>query len=332
MQTVAEGGELAQPALGWIGAGRMGAAMAERLLRAGHQLSVFNRTRSKTDPLVAQGAKAVDSIADLGDRDVVFVTVASSDDLLAVLSGEGGLLGAAQLPKIVVDCSTVSEEASAKARALAAAQGVAFLAAPVSGNPKVARAGRLTMVVSGPRPVFDEVEPQLRIVAGEVVYVGEGDVSRLVKLCHNLLLGVVIQSLAEITVLAQRGGVQRADFLAFLNSSVLGSLFTQYKTPALVNLDFEPTFTTRLLRKDFDLGLGAARALEVPMPVAGLVHQLLGAGIGKGIGDVDFAALVELVARDAGITLESEGVQVPDGLDPEGPGARATGDPVTDGG
>ncbi len=332
MQTVAEGGELAQPALGWIGAGRMGAAMAERLLRAGHQLSVFNRTRSKTDPLVAQGAKAVDSIADLGDRDVVFVTVASSDDLLAVLSGEGGLLGAAQLPKIVVDCSTVSEEASAKARALAAAQGVAFLAAPVSGNPKVARAGRLTMVVSGPRPVFDEVEPQLRIVAGEVVYVGEGDVSRLVKLCHNLLLGVVIQSLAEITVLAQRGGVQRADFLAFLNSSVLGSLFTQYKTPALVNLDFEPTFTTRLLRKDFDLGLGAARALEVPMPVAGLVHQLLGAGIGNGIGDVDFAALVELVARDAGISLESEDVQVPDGLDPEGPGDRATGDPAADGG
>jgi 3-hydroxyisobutyrate dehydrogenase-like beta-hydroxyacid dehydrogenase len=326
MQTVAEAGELAQPALGWIGAGRMGAAMAARLLRSGHQLSVFNRTRSKTDPLVAQGAKAVDSIADLGDRDVVFVTVASSDDLLAVLSGEGGLLGAAQLPKVVVDCSTVSEEASAKARALAAAQGVSFLAAPVSGNPKVARAGRLTMVVSGPRPVFEEVEPQLRIVAGEVVYVGEGDVSRLVKLCHNLLLGVVIQTLAEITVLAQRGGVQRADFLAFLNSSVLGSLFTRYKTPALVNLDFEPTFTTRLLRKDFDLGLGAARALEVPMPVAALVHQLLGAGIGNGIGDVDFAALVELVARDAGVTLESEDVPVSDGLDPEGAGDRAAGD------
>lgn len=314
-------------ALGWIGAGRMGTAMAGQVLRAGHGLAVYNRTRLKTDPLVAQGAKVADTLVELGDRDVVFVTVASSEDLLEVLGGDDGLLGGVTVPKVVVDFSTVSIGGSAEARALAESRGVAFLAAPVSGNPRVAAAGRLAMVVSGPRPTFDQVEPYLRLVAKEVTYAGDGEVARLVKLCHNLVLGVVIEALAETTVLAQKGGVRRADYLAFLNSSVLGSTFSRYKSPALVNLDFHPTFTTRLLRKDFDLGLGEARALDVPMPVAALVHQLLGAAIGNGIADLDFAALIELVGRDAGIALESERFEGSDGLEPAsaGPGGDAGG-------
>ena len=316
MQTVAGPGGPAQT-LGWIGAGRMGTAMAARALRAGHEVKVFNRTRSKTGPLVERGAKVAETIGELADRDVVFITVASSDDLLKVLVGDEGLLTGSEVPRIIVDCSTVSMDASAAARAAADERLVGFLAAPVSGNPKVARAGQLSMVVSGPRPTFEEVETALRHIVKEVTYVGEGELSRLVKLCHNLHLGVVIQSLAEVTVLAQKGGVKRADFLAFLNASILGSPFTRYKSPALVNMDFEPTFTTRLLRKDFDLGLGEARLLESPMPVAALVHQLLGQGIGSGFGDVDFAAVVEMIGRGAGLELEPEHVAVADGLDPE---------------
>lgn len=303
--------------VGWIGTGRMGQAMADRLLRAGADLSVYNRTRAKTEALVSDGAKAVDRVTELSDRDVVFITVASSDDLLAVLGGEGGLLTGPTVPRIVVDCSTVSPEASAEARAMAVERGVELLAAPVSGNPKVVRAGKLTMVVSGPRPAFDAVEARLCQMASEVTYVGDGDLSRLVKLCHNLLLGVVIEALAEITVLAERGGVSRHDFLAFLNSSVMGSTFTKYKSPALVNLEFKPTFTTKLLRKDFDLGLAAGRELGVPMPVAALVHQLLQAAIGEGIGEMDFAALIGLVANGAGVELESEDYPVDDGLAPD---------------
>lgn len=299
---------------GWIGTGRMGSAMAERLLAAGLDLAVYNRTREKTAPLANKGAAVVDSVRDLGPRDLVFVTVASSDDLLEVLDAERGLLAGTPLPSIVVDCSTVSQKASAEARDLAAARGVAFLAAPVSGNPNVARAGKLTMAVSGPREAFDTAYPYLTTVARQATYVGEGDEARLVKLCHNLFLGVVIQSLVEVTVLAEKGGVRRRDFLSFLNDSVMGSMFTGYKTPALVNLDFAPTFTTRLLHKDFDLGLDAARALEAPMPAAALVRQLLQAGIGEGIGDLDFAALVELVARGAGLELRSEEAEVGDGL------------------
>lgn len=299
----------------------MGSAMASRLLGAGHQLTVYNRTRAKTEELAALGAHVADQISDLAALDVVFVTVASSADLLSVLGGDAGLLSADEAPSIVVDCSTVSEEASAEARELAASRGVAFLAAPVSGNPKVARAGRLTMAVSGPEAEFERAAPYLRIVAHGVTYVGDAEQSRLVKLCHNLLLGVVIQSLAEITILAEKGGVRRRDLLAFLNDSVMGSTFTRYKSPALVNLDFTPTFTTRLLHKDFDIGLAAARTLEVPMPVAGLVHQLLQDAIGNGAGNVDFAILLEVVAKGAGIELRSEESVVDDGLGSSPPGA-----------
>ncbi len=290
--------------------------MASRVLRAGHDLTVYNRTRSKVEPLLALGAKAADSVSELASCDIVFITVASSGDLLAVLGGDSGLLSAKDRPEIVVDCSTVSGEASAEARAAAGAAGVQFLAAPVSGNPRVADSGRLTMVVSGPKESYEIARPYLKLVVREATYVGEGELARLVKLCHNLFLGVVIQSLAEITILAEKGGVRRADFLTFLNDSVMGSAFSRYKMPALVNLDFHPTFTTHLLRKDFDLGLGAARELDVPMPVAGAVHQRLGEAIGYGYGNEDFAALVEIVARGAGMEIASENAPVTDGLDP----------------
>lgn len=305
--------------LGWIGTGRMGSAMATLLLAAGYDLTVYNRTRSKTDALAAKGAKVADALSELGSCHVVFVTIASSADLLAVLDPDAGLLSSEQVPQIIVDCSTVSAEASEHARRLTDERGIAFLAAPVSGNPKVADAKKLTMAVSGPHDAFDRVRPYLETVARGVTYVGDGDLARFVKLCHNVLLGVVIESLAEVTVLAEKGGVRRADFLEFLNSSVLGSMFTRYKTPALVNLDFKPTFTTSLLRKDFDLGLAAARANEVSMPVASLVHALLQAWIGQGIGEVDFAALLPLVASAAGMQLESEHVEVSDGLHDDQP-------------
>ena len=169
-------------------------------------------------------------------------------------------------PAVLVDSSTVSPEASAAVRAVANARGTALLAAPVSGNPKVVAAGRLTVVASGPRHAYDLALPYLERFGEGVTYVGEGDAARLVKICHNLFLGVVAQSLAEITVLAEKGGVPRREFFEFLNASVMGSTFTRYKTPAYVNREYTPTFTMELLRKDFDLGLDAGDEMGVPLP------------------------------------------------------------------
>ena len=143
-------------------------------------------------------------------------------------------------------------------RAACAESGVEFLASPVSGNGKVVTAGGLSLVVSGPQETYQRVAHLLDHLGKGATYVGEGDVARLAKICHNLMLGVVTQCMAEITVLAEKGGMSRAAFLEFLNNSVMGSVFTRYKTPAFVNLDYTPTFTPILLRKDFDLGFEAA--------------------------------------------------------------------------
>ena len=192
--------------------------------------------------------------------------------------------------------------------------GTQLLAAPVSGNAKVIKAGKLSFVCSGPRAVFDEVEPLLRHIAPAASYVGEGELARIVKICHNVMLGVVTQCLAEITVLAQKAGVPRHAFLDFLNQSVMGSTFTRYKTPALVNLDFKVTFTPYLLRKDLDLGLSAARKFDVPMPLASITRDLVQAMMGAGMTEEDFSTLLVQQARASGIELEPENVKVGDGL------------------
>ncbi|MGH3244207.1 MAG: NAD(P)-dependent oxidoreductase [Spirillospora sp.] len=300
--------------VGWIGTGRMGYAMAERLVHAGHRVSVWNRTRSKAEPLAERGAVLADKITDLAGADVVFTMVSADADLREVLLGPGGLLTADEVPAVIVDCSTVSPGVSREMRGAARDRGTDLLCAPVSGNAKAVTAGRASIVVSGSRTASDRVRPLLETICRAVTHVGEDEEARLVKLCHNLLLGVITQALAEVTVMAEKAGVRRLDFLEFVNDSVLGSVFTRYKTPALVHLDYTPTFTTELLRKDFDLGLAAARELETPVPVTALVHHIVQTAVGHGYRAEDFAALLSLQAAAAGLDPAAEDAPVTDGL------------------
>jgi 3-hydroxyisobutyrate dehydrogenase-like beta-hydroxyacid dehydrogenase len=293
----------------------MGSALIKRVLANGCDVSVYNRTRAKAEALVEFGARVVDSPADLADRDIVFTTVAGPKDVIEVTLGENGVFSREDTcPKIIVDSTTINPEASVTLRDGAAARGAAVIAAPVSGNAKVVRSGRLTAVASGPLEAYEEVLPYLDMYGEKVTYVGTGDEARLVKICHNLLLGVVTQTMSEITVLAEAGGVSRSDFLEFLNDSVMGSTFSRYKTPAFVNLKWMPTFTWHLLRKDFELGLEQGREFNVPLPTSAVAHQIVVEGISRGWGDEDFAALLELQAAASGRTLESENVEVDDGL------------------
>jgi 3-hydroxyisobutyrate dehydrogenase len=301
--------------IGWIGTGRMGFAMAERLAKAGADVTAYNRTRVKAEPLSKSGARIVDRPTDLAGCDIVFTMVSTSDDLKQVVLGPQGLLSVAgKVPKILVDCSTVSEEASAEVRAAAQKLGTQMLASPVSGNAKVVKAGKLTIVASGPKAAYDAVAPYLAAMGRGSSYVGEGEVSRIVKICHNVLLGVVIQNLVEITVLAEKSGVKRHAFLDFINKSVMGSMFTTYKTPALVNLDMTPTFTPVLLKKDLDLGLAAAHKVGVPMPLTALTRELVQNLVGLGHADKDFATLIFQQAANSGLELKPENVDVGDGL------------------
>ena len=302
--------------LGWIGTGRMGYAMAARLLRAGCQLTIYNRTRAKAEPLTALGGLIVDSPMDLAACDIVFTSVGTSDDLISVTGGPRGLFTAPQAPKLLVDCSSVSEEASSQVRAEAAKHGTNMLAAPVSGNAKVVEAGKLTIAASGPKESFTMALPYLETLGVGVSYVGEGELARIVKICHNLLLGVVTECLAEITILAQKAGVPRSALLDFINNSVLGSVFSRYKTPAFVNLDFKPTFTLPLLRKDLDLGLYAGKKLDVPLPLVQLTRDIVQQVIEQGEIERDFAVLLLHAAKSAGLELQSEHKVLADGLHP----------------
>ena len=313
------------PRIGWIGTGRMGLPMAELLLKAGYDVTVWNRTAAKAEPLKQHGAKLVKGAADLAGLDVVFSIVSTGKDLEEVYFGPAGVSsGKGRLPAILVDCSTIGVEESAALRRRLAAAGSQLIAAPVSSNARVIRARKLSAVASGPEDGFRRVEPLIGTYApAGVCYVGEGELARVCKISHNVMLGVVIENLIEITLLTNKMGVPRHAFLAFLNTSVMGSTFTRYKSPALVNLDWTTTFTPELLCKDLDLGLELGREQEVPMPVTAAAREMLQSHIGaarlrpdadKVLG-ADFAALAETMARAAGMELKSEKEPVPTGLE-----------------
>ena len=311
--------------IGWIGMGRMGFPMAERLIKAGHDVSIWNRTRAKAEPLAKIGAKIVDRLADLKSVDVLFSIVATGADVQDVLYGKDGVAaGSGRMPPVVVDCSTIAVEESAAIRNKLKDLGADFVASPVSGNAKVIKAGQLSAVVSGAEPACKIAMPLIEIFAPRgVSYVGEGELARVCKIAHNVMLGVVIENLIEITLLTNKMGVPRHAFLAFLNNGVMGSMFTRYKSPALVNLDWTTTFTPELMRKDLDLGLELGREMDVPMPVTAATREVLQSHFGaamlqKNPQDYlqkDFAALAETMALAAGMKLVSENKNVPTGLE-----------------
>jgi 3-hydroxyisobutyrate dehydrogenase len=311
--------------IGWIGVGRMGLSMAERLLKAGYDLSIWNRTRSKAEPLARLGGKVVDNLVELKDVDVLFSIVSTGKDLDQVYFGKNSVTGhGGKLPKIFVDCSTISVEESAAIRDRLKQLGSDYVAAPVSGNAKVIKGGKLSAVISGSEAACKTVTPILEAIAPRgVSYVGDGELARICKIAHNVMLGVVIENLIEITLLANKMGVPRHAFLAFMNNSVMGSMFTRYKSPALVNLDWTTTFTPELLRKDLDLGLALGREWDVPMPVTAAAREVLQSHFGAATLkpdpeeylQKDFAALMETVALASGMKLESENKNVPTGLE-----------------
>jgi 3-hydroxyisobutyrate dehydrogenase-like beta-hydroxyacid dehydrogenase len=289
--------------LGWLGTGRMGTVMARRLIDAGHDVTVWNRTRSKTDGLAAAGVAIAETIAQLAAVDIVLITVSRPADLEAVVAGPEGLLSADELPKVIVDCSSVDIETSARIRESATARGVGYLASPISGNPHVVAEGEAIFIASGPRATYEFVAPFLNTIGKTSVWVGEGEQARTVKICHNLYLGLLVQSLAEVTTLAEKSGVPRGAFLEFLNATVLASDWVRRRTPDLLSLDWTPTFTMELLRKDFDLGLAMARSEEVTMPLAASVQQLIQTAIGRGFRDLDFLSLFEVEAASSGLNV-----------------------------
>ena len=299
--------------------------MAERLIKAGYDVTVWNRRAPRPSRSPSSAARWPTSLSNSKNVDVLFSIVSTGKDVAEVLYGKNGVSSqGGKLPPIVVDCSTISVEKSADRPRAAQELGSDFVAAPVSGNAKVIKAGRLSAVVSGAEAACKAAMPLLEVIAPQgVSYVGDGELARVCKIAHNVMLGVVIENLIEITLLTNKMGVPRHAFLAFLNNGVMGSMFTRYKSPALVNCDWTTTFTPELLRKDLDLGLELGRDMDVPLPVTAAAREVLQSHFGAAMLQKnpeeylqkDFAALAETMALAAGMKLESENKNVPTGLE-----------------
>ena len=275
-----------------VGLGKMGEAIAERILDGGFPLAVSNRTRERAEPLAARGATVLDSASEsLQAADVCVTSLADDAAVEAVLLGEGGVLDGARPGTTLVETSTVSVACSERVAVAAAAAGVDYLRAPVSGNPVAVRAGTLTIVVSGPERVFAEREPLLRAIGPKVLYVGDGEQARVVKLVFQILIGGTAELLSEALVLGEAAGVERSRILEAIGASAAGSPFVAYKSPPLLADDYSATFTTALMLKDVDLVLDLARERGVELPFARHLRTLLEATADGGHADEDFMAL-----------------------------------------
>lgn len=285
-----------------LGLGNMGSAIAERLVDAGHAVRVWNRTAGRADALVARGATEVAAPTDAWNEADVCITVLSDSDALTqmCLDPVGGLARDERASgKLLIDMSTVSTDASAEVARAAAATGVGYVRAPVSGNPGVVRAGNLTILASGAEADLIAAEQLLTDIGPHVYRAGDGESSRVIKLALNVVIAGTAELLAECIALAEAHGVDRESLLEIVSASAVGSPFVKYKTGPLLAEDYTATFTTRMMRKDLDLALAAGDDGRVPLPVTAVVRQLLDRTIDHGFGDLDFMSLLPSLQRDA---------------------------------
>lgn len=284
-----------------LGLGRMGAPIAERLEQAGHELSVWNRSPGPTAAFAERGIRVLDTARQAWEHADVCITMLSDGPAVeAVTLGDDGLL-VGDAGGTLVDMSTIGPDTSARVGEECERRGLAFLRAPVSGNPSVVVAGNLGIMVSGPREAFDRLADTLRDIGPNLFYVGGGEEARIAKLALNLMIGGTAQLMAEALVLGEKYGIDRGTMLEVMGGSAMGSPFVKYKTDALVADDYSSTFTASMLYKDLALALEAAHEVAAPLPVTAVTEQLVEACIATGMGDADLTALLPRLRRDAGL-------------------------------
>jgi 3-hydroxyisobutyrate dehydrogenase-like beta-hydroxyacid dehydrogenase len=282
-----------------LGLGKMGAPIARRLLDAGHAVSVWNRTPERAAGLADAGAAVLAAPGEAWEAADVCITMVLDDK--ALLEVAGALCAAGGEGRVLVDMSTVSPGASRTVAEAAAAAGVGYLRAPVSGNPSVVEAGNLGIMVSGDEEVFRRLEGLLRDIGPNVFYVGDGEGARVLKLALNLMIAGTAQLIVEALVLGEANGLDRATMLEVMGASAAGSPFVKYKSAGLVQDDYTATFTGYAMLKDLTMALAAAQESSVPLPVTATVQQLVEGCIGSGWGDLDLMTLLPRLRREAGL-------------------------------
>jgi len=289
--------------VGFIGLGIMGGPMAANLLAAGYELTVWNRTPAKAEPLAAAGARVAGSPAEVAAAsEVTFTSVTASADVEAVVLGPGGVIEGAPPGSIVVDCSTIAPATARKVHAQLAERGVAALDAPVSGGDVGAKAGTLAIMVGGDAETFERALPVLRAIGKTIVHVGPPGAGQVVKLCNQVAGGLNLLAMAEAISLCRRSGVDPAKMLEVVSAGAAGSWMLQHLGPRAVAGDFAPGFMVDLMQKDLGLVLEAAHETHTPLPGSALVRQLFEMLQARGRGRDGTQAIVEALALLAGET------------------------------
>lgn len=292
--------------VGFIGMGLMGSRMASRLIDAGHDVTVYNRTAEKCKPLVEKGASQAFSQAECAaDTDIVFTNVADGDALKAVTMGDEGALAADPAPALLVDMGTVGPDDSAEVAGEASARGVGYLRSPVSGSTVLAEAGTLTVVASGDTDVFDKADPYLATLAQTRYWVGTGEAARYMKLILNVMVSTQVQILGEGLVLGEKAGLDWDRMIEVISNSVVGSPLVKYKAGPLSGRKYDPAFRLDLMIKDLILALTTATEAGVEMPITDAVRGFYEKAAADGLGDRDFSAVTLELEKMAGMDAKT---------------------------
>jgi 3-hydroxyisobutyrate dehydrogenase-like beta-hydroxyacid dehydrogenase len=280
----------------------MGSRMAARLLAAGHDVTVWNRTPEKAAKLVGDGATLAPTPAAAADgKDICFTNMADGTVLKAVTLGPDGVLAASSPPKLLVDMGTVSPAESAEVAVAAKAAGVGYLRSPVSGSTVLAEAGKLTIVASGDQDVYDAADPYLAELGEVRYYVGADEAARVLKLVLNTMVSTQVQILAEGVVMGEKAGLDRDKMLEVISNSVVGSPLVKYKAGPLAARNYNPAFLLKLMIKDLDLALAMAHEAGVTMPVTQATRDFYGVAEAAGHGGMDFSAVTLELEKMAGL-------------------------------
>ena len=295
------------PRIGFIGLGIMGKPMARNLLKAGYQLTVYNRRREPMEELAAEGATMASSSKEVAQESLVIVTMLpdSADSENAIL-GEKGILEGAGSGSTIIDMSSIAPLVSQKIAAQASEKKVDMLDAPVSGGEPRAVAGTLAIMVGGKQEVFDRCLPILNVVGKSVVRVGDVGAGNVVKLANQIIVAANIEAIGEAFVLAQSAGIEPDLVFQAIRAGLAGSNALEAKAPMIMERNFAPGFRIRLHQKDLHNALLTGKELGVPLPVTSLIQQMLGALINGGRGDDDHSAIVNFIEDMAGVQVRKQ--------------------------
>ena len=287
--------------IGWIGLGNMGAPMSTNLVKAGNEVIVWNRTKSKAQPVLDAGAAWADSPKEIGEKcDIVFTMVADGPTLLKVALGDDGALAGMSDGKILVDMSTVSAEESATVAEAAKAKGVELVRAPVTGSTALAANAGLGILASGDKATYEKVLPYFEKMGKNQFYLGSGEQARIMKLCLNLMIASTMQMEAEAVVLAEKAGIETRQACDIIAGSAAGSPLTGYKAALIAGGEYAPAFSVKLMMKDLDLALAAGKQYGVPLPSTALTRQSLQSAAATGRAEKDFSVLTQCLEEQSG--------------------------------